>query len=241
MAPAAASPKPAWPVPRLLFKVNDMDSPGARKFFKHVNPSEALHAAVLDVFVWLYTAESVPRHVRSVTLILRSMDGVAYTTGSDLDEDHKEIHFSTDYIANVSDAQGTAELKGVITHEMVHCFQYNALGTCPGGLIEGVADYVRLRAGYVPPHWHRGGERWDEGYQNTGYFLDYLERKHGEGTVRAINACLAEETYDDAVFKKVCGHSVDKLWKRYKKWVAGDPDDEEKETSADKDRDEKAA
>lgn len=58
---APTSDKPAWPVPRLLFKVNDMDSQGARKFFKHVNASEAVHAAVLDVFVWLYTAESAPK------------------------------------------------------------------------------------------------------------------------------------------------------------------------------------
>ena len=28
-------------------------------------------------------------------------------------------------------------------------------------------DWVRLRAGYQPPHWRRGGTRWDEGYQTT--------------------------------------------------------------------------
>lgn len=31
------------------------------------------------------------------------------------------------------------EFRGVLTHEVVHCFQYNARGTAPGGLIEGVA------------------------------------------------------------------------------------------------------
>lgn len=36
---------------------------------------------------------------------------------------------------------------GVCVHEMVHCWQWNAKGTCPGGLIEGIADYVRLRSG----------------------------------------------------------------------------------------------
>ena len=97
-------------------------------------------------------------------------------------------------------------------------------------------DYVRLRAGYVPPHWHRGGERWDEGYQNTvrnipcqlhtltvsvqGYFLDYIERKHGEGSVRAINESLRDAPYESAVFKRVTGRSVDRLWKKYKKWLA---------------------
>lgn len=66
------------------------------------------------------------------------MDGVAYTKGSDLDDDHKEIHFSTRHILN-SKARAADEIRGVVTHEMVHCFQYNAKGTCPGGLIEGIA------------------------------------------------------------------------------------------------------
>lgn len=30
---------------------------------------------------------------------------------------------------------------------------HQALGTAPGGLIEGIADYVRLRSGLAPPHW----------------------------------------------------------------------------------------
>lgn len=42
-----------------------------------------------------------------------------------------------------------------MVHEMVHCWQRNAHGTAPGGLIEGIADWVRLKAGLVPPHWKR--------------------------------------------------------------------------------------
>lgn len=86
--------------------------------------------------------------VRSITLILRPMDGVAFSTGSELDGDHKEIHFSTDYIGNLSQKtklERRKEIYGVVTHEAVHCFQYNALGTCPSGLIEGIAGtYVVL-------------------------------------------------------------------------------------------------
>lgn len=71
------------------------------------------------------------------------MDGIAYTIGSDLDNDHKEIHFSTRYIENIK--SGTKdEILGVLTHEMVHCFQYNAKGTCPGGVIEGIAGKRRV-------------------------------------------------------------------------------------------------
>lgn len=46
----------------------------------------------------------------------------------------------------------------------VHCWQYNGKRTCPGGLVEGIADFVRLRDGLSPPHWKKGGTNWDEGY-----------------------------------------------------------------------------
>jgi hypothetical protein len=45
------------------------------------------------------------------------------------------------------------EIEGVIVHEMVHAMQYTGNETCPGGLIEGIADWVRLQADLAPPHW----------------------------------------------------------------------------------------
>lgn len=73
--------------------------------------------------------------VQSITLVLRPMDGVAHTFGSST---HKEIHFSLDHIQR-SAARAKSEILGVLTHEMVHCYQFNGCGQCPGGLIEGVA------------------------------------------------------------------------------------------------------
>ncbi|KAG5625219.1 hypothetical protein H5410_010437, partial [Solanum commersonii] len=45
----------------------------------------------------------------------------------------------------------------------------------PGGLIEGIADYVRLKAGYVVSNWAKNdqGTLWDESYSVTARFLDY--------------------------------------------------------------------
>lgn len=77
--------------------------------------------------------------VRSIELILRPMDGVAYCTGCSPDpKSHKEIHFSLRHIVN-SKARAKEEIMGVLTHEVVHCFQHNSGGTAPGGLIEGFA------------------------------------------------------------------------------------------------------
>ena len=63
------------------------------------------------------------------------MEGVAYTCGS---RHQKEVHFSLDYIKK-SINRARDEIMGVLVHEVVHCYQYDACGTCPGGLIEGIA------------------------------------------------------------------------------------------------------
>lgn len=77
-----------------------------------------------------------------MTLYLEDMGGVAHTKGSELDDDHKEIHLSLRHIVNNKN-RVESEVMGVLVHEMVHCFQYNAKGTCPGGLVEGVAGSLR--------------------------------------------------------------------------------------------------
>ncbi|KAI0319032.1 hypothetical protein OF83DRAFT_866891 [Amylostereum chailletii] len=204
---------PDWPIPKLTLRVEDLDHPGAKLFFDSVDPTRVLHDAVAAVFTWLYiTRANAPDHVASIELVLRPMDGVAHCTGT---HTAKEIHLSLQHVLN-SSARAADEIRGVLTHETVHCFQHNANGTCPGGLIEGIADYVRLRAGFVPPHWTRtGGARWDAGYQTTGYFLGWLETRYGDGTVAELNAALKDVDWDERVFKGVTGRKVGKLWRMY--------------------------
>jgi hypothetical protein len=161
------------------------------------------------------------------------MEGVAYTFGTNK---QKEIHFSLDYIKR-SAKRARDEIMGVLVHEVVHCYQYNACGTCPGGLIEGIAgesrchhcihlyhdinnadlaDFVRLREQLNPPHWTRTpGETWDAGYERTGYFLDWIEERYGTGTIRELNASMKDTVYQEAVFKDLTGRAVQKLWNIY--------------------------
>ena len=80
------------------------------------------------------------RSVEQISLILRSMEGVAHTCGS---LNQKEIHFSLDYIKKSAN-RARDEIMGVLVHEVVHCYQYDACGTCPGGLIEGIAGTTLL-------------------------------------------------------------------------------------------------
>ena len=184
--------------------------------------SRAIEHVVTNLYV-PYGQSNIPR-VRSVTVILRSMGGVAYTTGLPLDDLHKEIHLSLDYVQGVLSRNSAGvrhELAGVITHEMVHCFQGNCEGTAPGGLIEGIADFVRLKAGLSPPHWNPSpknrGQHWDEGYQKTAWFLEWLEEKHGAGTVSLMNDTMRKGKYhEDDLWNDIFGESPDKLWSKYK-------------------------
>lgn len=210
--------KHRFETPKLRLHLDDLGHDGSSIFLSNIKGNEDLDTQVQNVLNLLYTKECKRPGTRSITMVLRPMDGVAYTTGTDLDPDHKEIHFNLKYINHIKSGHRD-EILGVICHELVHCFQWAASGTCPGGLIEGIADWVRLRAGLAAKHWKQEADgKWDGGYQHTGYFLDYLEQRFGDGTVRKINGCLNVDKYDEKkLFGDCChGHGVEDLWKDYK-------------------------
>ena len=62
-----------------------------------------------------------------------------------------EVHFSLDYFKK-SVNRARDEVMGVLVHEVVHCYhrQYDACGTCAGGLIEGIAG---REVAYTPLHY----------------------------------------------------------------------------------------
>ncbi|KAH8835608.1 peptidase of plants and bacteria-domain-containing protein [Flagelloscypha sp. PMI_526] len=201
---------PEYPLPILNIRVENLAHEGASIFFDSVHPtkvcfvlilaSKALTEAVIASFKWLYTPENYPKNVMAILLVLRDMDGVAYTTD----------YLSLKHIVN-SKSRARDEIMGVLVHEVVHCYQYDAKGTAPGGLIEGMADYVRLHEGLSPPHWKRDvpGETWDSGLRTNRfiqcYFLDWLETRYGTGTVREINLAMKDEEYHRRIFKETTG------------------------------------
>ncbi|EON69241.1 hypothetical protein W97_08501 [Coniosporium apollinis CBS 100218] len=237
-------PQPARK-PLLRLQLHDLSSPGAASFLSLLALPSCLDECIAGVLQHLYstsTSTTPASHIpptRSVSLVLRSMPGVAFTRSLDLDADHKEIHLSTDYVSHIPESRRRDELLGVLRHEMVHCWQWNACGSAPGGLVEGIADWVRLRSGFVPPHWKREADGdWDAGYQHTGYFLEYLEERFGEGTVRGINEGLREGKYEEEAFwGRRFGCGVKELWAEYGKSLKRREDKEggeEKEGGQDK-------
>ncbi|XP_078162163.1 uncharacterized protein LOC144557465 [Carex rostrata] len=143
-------------------------------------------------------------HVYSVMLAVEPVDGVAY-------ESNNVIHISASYIANYSGDLKT-EFTGIIYHEMTHVWQSNG----QGGLPEGIADYMRLKAGYARSDWVKPGQGnyWYQGYDVTARFLDYCNGLKN-GFVAQLNAKIKDGYYED-VFVQLLGKTVDQLWSDYK-------------------------
>ncbi|XP_020596072.1 uncharacterized protein LOC110036066 [Phalaenopsis equestris] len=169
-------------------------------------------------FIWTtfnQPNEGDRKNVQLITGLIESMDGVAYTAGN-------TIHVSAQYIENFSGDVKT-EITGVLYHETTHVWQWDGQGQAPSGLIEGVADYVRLKAGYEPldGHWVKPGQgdRWDQGYDVTARFLDYCAGLDS-GFVAKLNAKM-KDGYSDDFFVELLGKTVNQLFSDYKAAYGG--------------------
>ncbi|KGO68254.1 Uncharacterized protein family, basic secretory protein [Penicillium italicum] len=255
------------PQPKFRLHVEDLRHPASSAFLTLIpDVAATLDRALANIVKYLYTPPPKPGNThrpdftpsipptRSVTVFLRDYSGVAYTTGTELDDAHKEIHISLPYIQHCTSGPSAKddplhELVGVVTHELVHCYQHTAPPSThensdeqipgpPGGLIEGIADFVRLKAGLEPPHWKRplsAAERppkWDMGYQHTAYFLAWLEDfRVGRGAVGMLNDRLLRVGYIGegegenvdkqgiGFWKGLFGVGVGELWEEYGQYL----------------------
>ncbi|XP_039046301.1 uncharacterized protein LOC120186455 [Hibiscus syriacus] len=92
-----------------------------------------------------------------------------------------KINVSAKSMESLTGEQLKRSFNGLLYHEMAHVWQWNGNGQQGddhlGGLIEGITDFVRLKADYVPDGRPRrgDGEHWYKGYAVTAWFLDYCE------------------------------------------------------------------
>ncbi|XVE66772.1 hypothetical protein DITRI_Ditri08aG0105700 [Diplodiscus trichospermus] len=132
---------------------------------------------------------------------------------------NNEIRVSDKHIEAFSGDQLKPEFNGVLYHEMTHVWQWNGNGQKDdslGGLIEGIADFVRLKANYIPAGWAKPGDgnRWYDGYSVTARFLDYCEGLK-PGFVAELNKKM-RDGYTTDFFFQLLGKTVDQLWTDYK-------------------------
>ena len=189
------------------------NTPGGVRFNNEIGSEYSKQTLISATnFIWsLFQQNNTAdrKNLPKVSLFIDDRDGVAFTSNN-------EIHVSARYINGYSRNVKT-EITGVLYHESTHIWQWNGNGqSTPGGLIEGIADYVRLKAGYAPSHWVKPGQgdRWDQGYDVTARFLDYCNSLRN-GFVGELNKKL-RTGYSANFFVELLGKNVDQLWKDYK-------------------------
>jgi len=124
------------------------------------------------------------------------------------------------------------ETRGVLAHELVHVWQFSCKGLS-GGLVEGIADAVRLMVGYPAKHWvqkpasiserdaNSGKAPWDVGYDGTGFFLNWIQNNvtntEAYSDTTFISALNRECRYkfSNEAFKKITSHNVEDLFVYY--------------------------
>ncbi|KAG2704619.1 hypothetical protein I3760_05G012600 [Carya illinoinensis] len=129
-------------------------------------------------FIWNILQQSNEADRKSVQRVPLFVDDkgpetIAYTITSN---GNYEIHVGDDYIQCIRGDMIKTDFNGVLYHEMVHVWQWLDVSTYRSvNVSEGIADFVRLKANYVPSGWVQpgGGDHWDQGYSVTARFLDY--------------------------------------------------------------------
>ncbi|KAG1355181.1 hypothetical protein COCNU_07G012930 [Cocos nucifera] len=156
-------------------------------------------------------SETDRRNVQLITLSIENLnqDNVVAVTSQD------HIRYNAKYITG-SGNDLKRGFEGVLYHEVTHSWQWNGNNAAPSWVIEGIADFVRLKAGYVPSDWAKPGDgkKWDEGYAVTARFLDYCNDLK-DGFVAQLNAKM-RDGYSDDFFAELLGKPLDQLWNDYK-------------------------
>jgi hypothetical protein len=186
-------------------------------FDDHVADKQAYFAArSLEVCKQLYkTAAEVPPRP-TLKFVVEDEDGVAYTLCSDTS--CGEMHLNAGYLRDYKNGGGNLgkEIDGVIVHELAHVYQH-MWGGPPGWVIEGEADFVRYRAGYIPESNRHKGGNYDDAYQTTAFFFDYVDHQVDdfEWNLNQAKSPEKHESWSDGIWQELTGKGVQQLWDEY--------------------------
>jgi hypothetical protein len=140
-----------------------------------------------------------PPHLVRLSLTSK-YPGVAYASGASITG---SVRYFKDHPDDV----------GAMVHETAHVVQRYRRGNNPGWLVEGIADYVRFfkyepgKIGRINPN----RARYDGSYRTSAAFLAYLVKTHDHDIVRKLNAAMREGEYQEAIFKRLTGKTVQDL------------------------------
>ncbi|KAG6553047.1 hypothetical protein Mapa_005384 [Marchantia paleacea] len=195
-----------------------LNTPGGQRLQKELG-NRALIYALENAQTFIVEAFSLDKakSVDHITVVVEDVDGVAFTRGSD-------IHLSARYIAQFSPRNWYVwkrEITGIMYHEMTHVFQNtdgdNLHDVYLRGVVEGIADFIRLRAGYQSWKRQRGGN-WYDGYSTTAFFFDWIDKTQISSFVNRLNHKMGQtSSWTNDFFLQITKRDVETLWQEYQK------------------------
>lgn len=230
----AENPDAGWEdfsYPLVPFENQDAKSKGSEYYNYLVQNKEGYlkyHAREVAKILY-YDAANSRNDIQQIKYILKQSDVISAKSGN---IPSVQIAYSTTYIEQFyqkSMAQLDAETRGVLFHEMTHCYQYEPknCGSYDGSsdfwaFMEGVADAVRIQAGYVDYKERTTGGWYSDGYKRTGFFLDWLTTKDPDALRKFNQSAKDLDTWTfDGAMKYIFGQTatVKALWQEYQNYL----------------------
>jgi hypothetical protein len=200
---AAAQPTPTPPATAVRVPRFEADTSQVPQLQPWGRAAEALCATWYPKVVAILRSDDSERPLADPARIVfeKDMQGVAYATGN-------RIHISARWVTEHPNDFG------MVIHELTHLVQRYPRNRA-GWLVEGIADYVRLKH-FEPqlplPRINFARARHTDSYKTTAQFLIWLEAEKGADVVPRLHAALRGGRYTDALFKEIAGKEVEALW-----------------------------
>jgi hypothetical protein len=149
-----------------------------------------------------------------VNVNIARFEGVAYTTGND-------VNVSAKWCSD----EMNGEAIGSVVHELVHLVQQYGDAKVPWWLVEGMADYVRWFKYEPQSHgadmvWMRCQKnfspRYDAGYRPSANFLNWIAEKYGEDLIAQVNSAARDRKYTAEFWTEHTGKTVEELGAEWK-------------------------
>jgi hypothetical protein len=141
------------------------------------------------------------------TITFKNMEGVAYTSG-------------TDVVCAAAWFKAHPDDEGAVIHELMHVVQQYRSRRNPGWLVEGVADYFRW-FNYEPeskrPRPNPDRAKYTDSYRTTAAFLNYVANHHDPEIAVKMNAAMRQGRYQPELWQQYTEKTVDELWSDYLK------------------------
>ncbi|CAA0830952.1 Plant basic secretory protein (BSP) family protein [Striga hermonthica] len=128
-----------------VIKNNVPNTPGGRLFDQEIGVDFALLTMeTVNYFIWKIFEQKLPSEIKNVpvlTLYISDFQGYAYKNGDN-------VNVSGPALDRFYFPRNKSKFffSSLMYHEMTHVFQWHGNFTAPGGLTEGIADYVMVKS-----------------------------------------------------------------------------------------------